>query len=166
VLVQSTKFEWFPLWLLCLNGSLVFHDYTLSPSTKRAFFFTPHKLPMAVARSSSDDNAIHCILPVLWIMSRFHIIALMQRMARLTTQEVSQHEATQRQSFNSTSAALSMLPPADWHPLASSFEVHNSVGCGVKQSVAPCLFIVCNTHMYFTYKIKMFHTLFFITYLP
>jgi len=29
-------------------------------------------LPMAEARSSSDDNVICYLLPVLWIVSRFH----------------------------------------------------------------------------------------------
>jgi len=32
----------------------------------------PYVLPMAVARSSSDDNAIRYVLPVLWMTSCFH----------------------------------------------------------------------------------------------
>jgi len=30
-------------------------------------------LPVAVARSSSEDNAICHVLPILWMTSRFHI---------------------------------------------------------------------------------------------
>jgi len=33
-----------------------------------------HMLTVAVARSSSDGNAIRYVLPVLWVTSRFHII--------------------------------------------------------------------------------------------
>ena len=31
-------------------------------------------LPVAVARSSSDDNEIRCVLPVLWMTSRCHVM--------------------------------------------------------------------------------------------
>ena len=33
-----------------------------------------YMLPVAVARSSSDCNAIGCVLPVLWVTSCFHIM--------------------------------------------------------------------------------------------
>ena len=32
------------------------------------------RLPVAVARSSSDDSAIRYVLPVLWMTSRFHVM--------------------------------------------------------------------------------------------
>jgi len=35
--------------------------------------FTSFMLPVAVARSSSNDNAILYVLPVLWMTSCFHI---------------------------------------------------------------------------------------------
>ena len=32
--------------------------------------------PVAVAQSSADDNAIHYVLPVLWMTSNFHIMVI------------------------------------------------------------------------------------------
>ena len=32
------------------------------------------RLPVAVARSSSDDSAIRYVLPALWMTSRFHVM--------------------------------------------------------------------------------------------
>ena len=56
--------------------------------TSRNFLYT---LPVAVARSFSDDNAIRYILPVLWMTSRLSIIGeamamLIERMLRLIQQ--------------------------------------------------------------------------------
>jgi len=34
----------------------------------------PYTLPVAVARSSSDDNAIRYVFPVLWMTSCFHVM--------------------------------------------------------------------------------------------
>ena len=42
-------------------------------------------LPVAVARSSSDGNAIRYILPVLWMTSCFHII---ERIGRIISTRV------------------------------------------------------------------------------
>jgi len=36
-----------------------------------------YMLPVAVARSSSDDNAMCCVLPVMWLTSYFHIMERM-----------------------------------------------------------------------------------------
>jgi len=36
-------------------------------------------LPVVVARSSSDDNAVRYVLPVLWMTSCFHVIGQIHR---------------------------------------------------------------------------------------
>jgi len=36
---------------------------------------------LPVAQSSSDDNAIHYLCPVLWTTSRFHIMGQIQKQA-------------------------------------------------------------------------------------
>jgi len=59
-------------------------------------------LHVAMAQSSSDDNAIRYAPPVLWMTSRFHIIGHIWRQLH-----------------------PSMLPPTDWHPLDSP--LHNGV---------------------------------------
>jgi len=33
-----------------------------------------HMLPLAVTRSTSDDNAINYVLPILWLTSCFHVM--------------------------------------------------------------------------------------------
>ena len=53
---------------VCLSVSQL--AKTTCPQTSRNFL---HVLTVAVARSSSDDNSIRYVLPVLWMTSWFHI---------------------------------------------------------------------------------------------
>ena len=59
-------------WLVCPLAYLKKPHVQISPNFQ-------YILPVAVARSSFDDSAIHYVLPVLWMTSCFHMIALMGR---------------------------------------------------------------------------------------
>jgi len=62
---------------LCVCGSVRPRAYlTNHMSQLHAIFCT--RLPVAVARSSSDDNAICYVFPVSWMTSCFHIICQIQ----------------------------------------------------------------------------------------
>ena len=49
------------------------HCVCMFVQTSRNFL---HMLPVTEARSSSDDNAIRYVLPVLWMMLCFRIIGI------------------------------------------------------------------------------------------
>jgi len=41
-------------------------------------FMNLYTLPVTMAPSSSEDSSIHCVLPVLWMSSCFHIMTQIQ----------------------------------------------------------------------------------------
>ena len=80
-------------------------------------------LPVAVARSSSDDTAMRYVLPVLRMTSCFQIIGHFSGVRQADVRDVSQRETTR--SFSALAPHLCALLPA----------VHNGV-CGGGQCVA------------------------------
>ena len=72
---------------VCLYGSTVISKTTPSNSAT----FSVHNIPVVVAQSSSDDNTIRYVLPVLWMTSCLPVIGeakatLIDRVLKLTRQ--------------------------------------------------------------------------------
>ena len=59
-------------------------------------------LPVAVARSSPDDNAIRYVFPVLWMTSRLPIIGQAKAMPIASILKVTQQGAAPERSVMST----------------------------------------------------------------
>jgi len=70
-----------------------------------------HMLTMALARSSSDDNAISTLCTSGFV----------------DDVTFSHYMAWEGRNWSAEAPHLSALPPADWHPSAVSLSAHNEV---------------------------------------
>ena len=72
---------------VCLSARI-----SQKPNVKisRSFLYM---LLMAQARSSSDDSAVHCVLPALWVLSCFHIIGQMHCKYRLAVIDIASYSS-------------------------------------------------------------------------
>jgi len=89
-------------------------------------------LPVAVARSSCDDNAIRYVLPVLWMTSCFHTMKLIQRRGVCFVQFARWRHRWRSLTIPTASVVISLiillwlsslLSCKIWHPTVKAFFV-------------------------------------------
>jgi len=101
-------------------------------------------LPVAVARSSSDDNAISYssgfVNDIIFSHSREYVAYREAYGRRLS---VSRRQRKEGRSFSASASTVSALPPADWHPSAVSLAVHNGVWLCRRREGAKSAIFVC-----------------------